>query len=430
MRDLSLRLTNHEFIEHETLKEDNYLIFDNQKFYPYSPLTLSHGLPGLCMLYSELSYHYPDENWMEYCNDYIQKMMKLISENGLKDISMFSGCAGIGLTLLICSKKGLYYKNYQSSIDSYIKILINEKLVELKKSNETVIHDYDVIQGLSGTLNYMLLNDKQEFFDKEIKLVLEYFIEKTEYKTMNDKEVLKWHIPAKNLFLDYEKDMFPDGVLNLGLSHGIAGPLVVMSKAYSNGFKSKELKKSIIRISDTLIRCMDKKNKNWLGMVDINKVDNNDNSAKDVRNAWCYGMPGVSYSLLLASKALESDFLYKTACDLMENGIGNYQGIISPTFCHGYVGLAYLYKIFYKETKTHAFLLESKNLKDIVLTFYKEESPFGFKNIESDMEESNHPIEKELSTIGLLDGVTCILLCLLAIEKDKYTDWDAAFLLN
>ncbi len=165
-------------------------------------------------------------------------------------------------------------------------------------------------------------------------------------------------------------------------------------------------------------------------MVDINKIDNNDNSAKDVRSAWCYGMPGISYSLLIVSNALDSDFLYNTACDLMKSGIGKYQGIISPTFCHEYVGLAYLYKIFYKETNIQSFLFESKNLKDIVLSFYKEESPFGFKNIESDVEESNHPIEKEISTMGLLDGVSSILLCLLAIEKDKYTDWDAAFLLN
>lgn len=120
----------------------------------------------------------------------------------------------------------------------------------------------------------------------------------------------------------------------------------------------------------------------------------------------------------------------KIACTTMESGIYSEIGLISPTFCYGYIGVSYIYKKFYENTKIEAFNLESKRLMNETISFYDEKLPFGFPNWEHNTNDQNQQEMKMINTIGILDGVTGVLLPILSMIGNKETNWDAVFLLD
>ena len=143
------------------------------------------------------------------------------------------------------------------------------------------------------------------------------------------------------------------------------------------------------------------------------------------RDAWCYGTPGVAYSLLIAGKSLNKREYIDSSVDAMKKAIKRLNGIYSPTFCHGFSGVAYISKRFYEITNIEYFNEHSVNLINKVLDLYDEKAAFGFYNIEKDNEKT-----KYYDYIGIIDGVVGILLTILAIENGIKTPWDYAFSLQ
>lgn len=114
-----------------------------------------------------------------------------------------------------------------------------------------------------------------------------------------------------------------------------------------------------------------------------------------------------------------------SSVDAMKKAIKRLNGIYSPTFCHGFSGVAYISKRFYEITNIEYFNEHSVNLINKVLDLYDEKAAFGFYNIEKDNEKTEY-----YDYIGIIDGVIGILLTILAIENGVKTPWDYAFSLQ
>ncbi|EEU79942.1 TPA: lanthionine synthetase C family protein [Enterococcus faecalis] len=431
VKKIALKLKDFDYVERVLLEKDNYLNYGEDKIFPNSPLTMSHGIPGLCLLYAELDRQYPDEKWMDCCNLYVQKLVKMIKIHGIEEPSLFSGCSGICLAIVESSNNGRFYGKFKVSVDIFLKDLVQEKFKQIHSDENTMMFDYDTIQGLSGILNYMLIDTlNQKFFFQQIKDILNYFVKLSKKYKYKGIDVPYWRISSENLFLKEERALFPDGAINLGVSHGISGPLIVMSKAYESNVKVPGLKEAILSISELLTSSLDTKHNNWPSMIDIRKLNEPNTVFEESRDAWCYGRPGVAFAILKASQALKDKTLLKIACTTMESGIHSEIGLISPTFCHGYIGVSYIYKKFYESTKIDAFDQEAKRLMTEAISFYDEKLPFGFPNWEHNINDQNQQEMKMVNTIGILDGVTGILLSLLSMLGNKKTNWDAVFLLD
>lgn len=420
-------LSDKDFIEKTSLEKDNFLNIDGTNFYPYELSSMSHGLPGLCFLFNELSNSFPEEeDWLNFMNDYLQQIVRELQKNSMSDLSLFSGLAGIGTLVNACSKSGQFYSKIKISIDSYLKELLNVALPIINGSSSLSIHAYDAIQGLSGILNYFMLTEQnRSFFENEINEILDFFIGLSQDELIEDKKITKWLITPENLFLEEERMRFPDGVINLGLSHGISGPLVVMSSALQKGIKRSGLSEAVQYLADILISSKNTQSDTWPGMIDINDFINSQRYEYDYRDAWCYGRPGVAFALLKAGLALDNKNYYSVAVEAMKKGIENEKGVISPTFCHGYSGLAYMYFKFFKLTGESLFYHEAQRLTKKTADYFDDQTPFGFQNI-----EYNENSIKKINSVGLLDGISGVYLVLLSIMTDKEGDWEAMFLLN
>lgn len=426
IRDIALRLADISYIETETKK--NLIEYQNAGpiVQTLSPLTLSHGYPALCILFTNLGITDKNNNWIEYSHKYIQQMVTLIKEEGIYGSSLFSGTAGIALAVRIASMEGAYYSKLQNSLDTFLYQQLDEILLNLKSKTNFHMFDYDAIEGLAGIANYLFMINNNAISEEYLKKILAYFVSLSGYKEYFGCNIPKWHIQNEFLFSDNEKNSYLNGILNVGLSHGISGPLIILSKAYKRGIIVDGHRDAIKRITEDLIKLKNHNDNNWAGMIDVEYYINS-NTFLDLptRSAWCYGTPGTAFSLLTAAEALNDNELSEIAKKAMKDLIGNEQQVFSPSFCHGYAGIAYLYKRFFEKTNIKEFFEESIRLKEKTKEFFNEQNPFGFYDIEA----KDHSLLK-LNSIGLLQGVSGILLTLLAFEEESLPIWETAFLLD
>lgn len=422
VKNIAQKLGDIKFVNKVLLEQDNYLDLGDIKFYPNIPLALSHGLPGLCLLYNELHKLYPNEGWNDLCNNYIKTIVDYIQEEGLQSSSLFSGTSGIALAVKACSNNGAYYKSLLQTLDNHLYSQLDVNLNYIINKTDTEMFDYDVIEGMSGIGNYLLLNNKERPLEK----ILNYFVNLSKPVSHLNFEVPRWFIKKEHLFNDDEKKYYNKGILNLGLSHGIPGPLIILCKSYNKNIIVDGQKEAIEKIVGDIIKCKIKGTNQWNGMIGLDEYINGAKNSDAVRDAWCYGTPGIAYSLLGASYTLKNNSLYEMSCEAMKESVKNENGLFSPSFCHGYSGLAYISYKFYCKTKDKFFLNESDRLLEKILSYYTDDAPFGFYNIEN----SSSNI-KNLNSIALLDGASGTLLTILElISKTNSVDWDSAFLLD
>jgi lantibiotic modifying enzyme len=426
LRKIAMRLADESYVNIESRKNEEKYTNTGLITHTLSPLTLSHGYPSLCILFSELGIMDNENSWLEYSNMYVNKIANLISERGIPGASLFSGTAGIALAIKIASIEGKYYTKLQESLNDYLYDQIDGILDNLNHKKSPEMFDYDVMEGLAGISNYLLSIDNDIKNEIYLKKILDYFVYLSGHTEYKNSEVPKWHILNENLFTEDEKDNYENGILNLGLSHGIPGPLLILSKAYKRGIVVNGQYGAIKRIVNDLLKLKNQDDNNWGGMISIESYMSKNSAINEpTRSAWCYGTPGTAFSLLFAAEALNDNDLYDLSKQAMIDLIGKDQKIYSPTFCHGYAGISYIYKRFYEKTNEIKFFEESQRLKDKILEFFDDTNPFGFYDVER-MDDT----VLQLNSIGILQGVVGTLLCLLSFEDNSTASWETAFLLD
>ncbi|WP_216831389.1 lanthionine synthetase C family protein [Alkalihalobacterium elongatum] len=426
LRHIAKRLTDVAYIHMESQRNEENYKGVGRITQTLSPLTLSHGYPSLCVLFSNLGIIDNNMKWMENSNVYVGEIVKWINERGIQGASLFSGTAGIAFAIRIASLDGQYYSKLQRSLDEYLYEQIDKTLAVIKKKKATEMFDYDVVEGLTGIANYLFLIRNDNTSELFIRKILDYLVTLSSYKDYNNYKIPNWHILNEHLFSDHEKGIFKDGILNVGLSHGIAGPLIILSKAYNRGLIVEGHLEAINRIVGDILRLKNHNSNNWGGMININNyIDTNMIINEPSRSAWCYGTPGTAFALLCAAEALNDLELLGLAKQAMLDLIGKEEGLFSPTFCHGYAGITYIYKRFYEKTLDIRFLEESHRLKEKTLEYFNEANSFGFLDIE--LKDNNL---LKLNSIGILQGITGVLLPLLSFEENSPSTWSAAFLLD
>lgn len=411
------------YVEYVCSMKENSIIFEDKCISAWGPTTLSHGIPAINIFLAEVNEIDPDNEWDKINHEYIKKLGEYIESQGIDNISMFSGVSGIGLAIICSSKNGERYNNFQSILQKEICEVIDIFIDEINSCKYVQMSFYDVIQGLSGILNYTISFNSKDMISVSNKIIecLSRICYNTEY---NGIEIPRWYIPRENQFLESEKEKYFNGNFNLGMSHGIAGILTVFCNAYKNtNFTSKNLELNIRKLARFLYKfCINENNEvYWGGRISLNEYETGIITDKDTRDAWCYGTPGVSYALLLAGKILNEKSYIDIAIKAMKESINKERGIYSPTFCHGYSGLAIISKRFFEETGEQVFRDYCINAKLRIASMYDESAPFGFWNIEKN---------KKLSFIGLLDGAIGTLLTLIELEFSSKTSWKKAFLLE
>ena len=198
----------------------------------------------------------------------------------------------------------------------------------------------------------------------------------------------------------------PTARLNLGLAHGIPGPLAFLSLAHREGVETRGLDDAILRVADWIAthRCDDEWGVNWPTSIRLDGIAEA-TPDKPSRCAWCYGSPGIARALWLAGAALNREDYRALALSALEAVFRRpvrARQIDSPTLCHGVAGLLAITLRFRHDLGGEMFSGEVASLVRQMLARFDPASLLGFRN----MEFEEHEIEQP----GLLDGAPGVAL--------------------
>lgn len=410
---------------------------------PLFPEQLSHHLSdnlleeyrGVLLLLSELDRLFPDEQWDAAVHAYVLKMKEIIEKKGVFSLSLFGGIAGIAFALQRASRGGSRYQRMAASLEEEIlRSADKDYLIPLegnfKAGQPSSSSLYDLMQGVTGIGVYCLNNLRNPSFAKLAERIARALVHLSKPLEAEGLTVPGWYVPSRYLFLKEDQEKYLKGNFNLGLSHGIPGPLAYLSAAALRGVEAEGQKEAIQTMADWIKRHRQEEQGNlfWGSYVSFEEETEGLRRTSKRKSGWCYGTAGVARSLFLAGKALGSEELKTFAADSFSSVFvlsPQEWNLSSPTFCHGIAGLLLTTWTFYEDTRSPFFEQQAERLKEILLGYYHEDYPFGFKNRDSCSKGGF----VEISQLGLLEGVSGILLTLLSLEAPS-TGWHVPFLIS
>jgi hypothetical protein len=106
-------------------------------------------------------------------------------------------------------------------------------------------------------------------------------------------------------------------------------------------------------------------------------------------------------------------------------------GLVSPTFCHGIVGLLAITHRMAQDTDDPFLIAQTVQLKQKLINSFDTALPFGFQDLEP-LTFQKGAVKLDymgVNKAGLLEGAAGIGLGLLGISRNNAV-WDTPFLIN
>lgn len=390
---------------------------------------------GALLLLAQLDRLFPDEQWDAAVHAYVIKMKEVIEKKGVFSLSLFGGIAGIAFALHRASRGGTRYQRMIASLEEEILKSIDQDYLfpleeNFKAGEPSSVALYDLIQGITGIGVYCLNNLQNPSFAKLAERIARSLIDLSKPLEVEGYSVPGWYVPSRYQFLKEDRQKYLKGNFNLGLSHGIPGPLAYLSSAALRGVEVEGQKAAIQVMADWIKGHREEEQgiSFWGSYVSFEEETEGLIRTSKRKSGWCYGTAGVARALFLAGKALGSEELKTFAADSFSSIFVQSRqvwNLSSPTFCHGIAGLLLTTWTMYEDIRSTLLKQQVDRLKDILLGYYHEDYPFGFKN----MEPCNKGGFVEISQLGLLEGVSGILLTLLSLEGLSI-GWHAPLLIS
>ena len=351
-----------------------------------------------------------------------------------KRLSLFDGMAEIGMVVYRLNQKTGYYTSFLDSINKYILEKLPELIdVKFRNIDNLRVKDYDCIEGISGIVSY-LLNFEQLKNNKVIYDCISYLIKVGSYKKLRKYEIPNWHIKAKNIVKEEERNRFPQGYFNFSLSHGIAGVLVALSLALTKEIELPGQKDCINKILLEYKKRVVVENEvvYWQGQYSYKNyiASEKDNNNLLKRMSWCYGSIGVLRAMKIGTNAVadeQNKNWIKNSVRVISKMDTKDYGFSSPILCHGYAGLLILLVAELRENYAPCIQKKIFELAELILELLQFDNIYMFKM--SDYQLINGKLNLvPIYSNSLLEGTAGIILSLLSVIKE--TKWEAQLLIK
>lgn len=223
------------------------------------------------------------------------------------------------------------------------------------------------------------------------------------------------------LLLGPNRETYPDGGVDLGVAHGVAGVIPFLARAATLLPESA---------AGTLLEGAVR----WLlahavagdGGPTIPYFLTEGSELGPARSAWCYGDPGVAAALLVAAREVHE-------CSWEEIAIGlavraaerpvESSGVTDACFCHGSAGLGHLFNRMYQMTG-------ERKLADAASFWLQRTVDVCEAAVQPIASGSEGRGELPWSDSGILEGAAGVGLALLAASTPVEPVWDRMFLVS
>jgi lantibiotic modifying enzyme len=388
--------------------------------------SVTQGNAGQAMLCAYLDSCFPDEGWDRVAHDHLMRAVRVAERRPRMSPSIFGGISGIALTAALLARDGTRYRRLRHSLDARLlpDVFAGARALAAASAGMPV-SQFDLISGLAGVAAYLLRPTATGESSAALEPALQGLA--TLAQVIDGRP--RWHTPPYLMHDEGMARQYPQGNLNLGLAHGIPGPLAVMSMGLLQGHEHDGVRSAVQTLATWLMewRCDDEWGVNWPTVVDLRAIASRSGDGigpGPSRAAWCYGSPGVARALWLAGCALGDEAAKQTAVEGMtaiyRRPIAE-RRINSPTFCHGIAGLLQVTTRFAADTGLPVFAEAAQTLTRQLLATCDPCLLLGVANTEQDGTLVDQP--------GVLDGATGVAMTLLAVGTGVEPAWDRLFAL-
>jgi hypothetical protein len=359
----------------------------------------------------------PDEGWDRVGHHHLQAAVAAVDR---QDASLFTGLAGVGFAALVLSGGRPRYDRLLRELDRMIEPAVAVVLHRLDGARGCRVTDFDLVCGLAGIGVYLL---ERATVSGQARTLLDRLLAGLVELLGAPEEPRRWHTPGP-FVMGPLREVFPGGLYNCGLAHGVPGPLALMALAVRAGVRVPGDLDAVATIAEWLAahQTGTGDEPDWPDGVALAGPPAPQRDRVPGRAAWCYGAPGVARSLWLAGVAAGEPswqaLAARTVRAVAARPMPSWR-LTMPGFCHGGAGLLQVLRRFADELGDPMVGAAADVLAADLAGRYDDAAPFGVQAVEPDGSLVDLP--------GLLEGATGVALALHGPSAGRA--WDRMFLL-
>jgi lantibiotic biosynthesis protein len=255
-----------------------------------------------------------------------------------------------------------------AALDTHIAALTERRLRQahhrIDQGRLAELREFDLISGLTGVGVYLLHRHGDGPLLRE---VLAYLVRLTHPLRHDGELVPGWW--TGNGPHDQPSARWPGGHGNLGIAHGIAGPLALLATAIRHRITMTGLGEAIERICSWLDRCQVATDgcSWWPGI--ISRQEHHEGTIRQPgpqRPSWCYGTPGLVRAQQLAGLAIADPHRQRQAERALATCLSDERQLAElrdASLCHGWAGLVHTVGRVAADATSHGLAAELHHLR-------------------------------------------------------------------
>lgn len=379
---------------------------------------LARGWSGLAVLFEHADRCRPGEGWAEEARDALGRA----AQSAAADPSslapgLAAGWAGVAFASAFLARGGQRYGRWRRELVPYVERSgrIAATAVENRRGSWP-FSDFDHISGLAGLVAGLRSADSVEAMGAVTSALV--------HGTLQGQGGPLWGTAPDQIADEALRVRYRDGLVNLGLAHGLAGVVAALALAVRENVAGCDGEVALDMVTSSLASAVRWKDGAPTLPHFLSLGAESDHGGPG-RTAWCYGPPGAARALALAGSVLRRPALVRLAGDLLVASLAQPENVTrldSPTFCHGVAGVLQLTARMAVENADPRIADLVPRLCGRLLDTFVPNSVFGFRNVGSGPSWVDEP--------GLLEGAAGVGLVLLSIAHRPEPGWDQAFLLS
>ncbi|MFD8981164.1 lanthionine synthetase C family protein [Streptomyces sp. NPDC059564] len=387
--------------------------------FEFWPTALSSGLPSVALLMTELARALPGEGWDAAAHTHLKALAEATRARPIAGLGMHGGLAGVALTFAAAEAMDPRYRTVRRSLDRALAERVRDH--PWRHGEDGVQdHDYDAVNGAAGLLGYLVTaTDAGPAVTEAVTVLVDRLV-----RLAGPPDAPRWRIAAHA-----DGHGHPGGHYDLGLAHGIAGPLAALALARRAGHGGPALDRTLGDTADWLYARRTEPlapdgAPEWPATVPA-PAPATDAGQPPGRPGWCYGGLGIARALWHTGTALGRDdlkrhALRRAAADhrpQLDHTAGD-----SPGLCHGTAGLLRLWTLFAPDDPAGRARAAADAALARLIAEYDPSTPLGYRDEERPGVHLDDP--------GFLTGVCGVLLSMLAAVTDTAPLWDRGLLID
>ncbi len=234
-----------------------------------------------------------------------------------------------------------------------------------------------------------------------------------------------WPTPPAGMLHPSATSRFPEGVVDLGVAHGMSGAIALLGRVCALGGEFAGVRPLV----DDAVR--------WLLAHAIDTEHGPTYPAwlvpgeppTGARRAWCYGDPGVAAALLVAARAVGEAAWEQEARAVAIRAAARPEedsGVVDASLCHGAAGLMHLFNRLYQATGEPSLRDAALLWLDRTLTMCRSAQAQGGSWVEGVDDFLGPP----WTGVDIVNGASGVALALLAAVSPIEPGWDRMFLMS